>query len=570
MASFLDLLTNPTTLGLGLNVAGGLLDREPGEVLEARQALRNQFNSPYSALLPDFSGTGVDFLRGQVTAPSDPFATGGAYARYLPALQRSESDLLDALQTRYRAAFPAGLGMQGSEAEALRRAGSEFAIGRQSLQADLLREQQTRQENAARSLLQYGLSLPTLQQGAARSVLEFSRPDPTANALANLGTVMAYTSLMNRQPGVSIFNQAPGATAGKSLTGNPKVDAQIGSAINSALTAASSQGFGAVSALLASQIPVLGISVGSAISALGAAGLGIWGGKELGQSVFGRTPESERAGNLGGGLGSALGAILGTFVAPGPGTAIGAGLGGAAGSVVGTGAKQPDISSRETFQGALGGLFGPLGAYFAAQGDVSSGEALRDAFVTSLATAVGGFGGGIFTSAILGKQRGAELEKARFRTQDVDSQRDQVFEIGNVGAELLLRAKVPQSVMDQFQSFVESSASRVEGGGNEQGEVASEMNRLLTAAGYPAGQRPPEWRQYWIDYLIANTFTSGNSIYGGGAPLNFIRGEVPGWLNLAQLKYGGYANRPMLALVGEEGPELAYLPTGAAVLPLRN
>src|SRR3990172_6187338 len=193
MASILDFLTNPLTLGAGLTATGALLDREPGEVLEARQALRNQFNAPYESLLPGFSRTGTNYLESTVKAPADPFAPGGVYSQYLPALQRSEEDVLGGLQTRYNAAFPASMGIQGSAVEALRRAAGELATNRQTLQADIFRQQQGQQQNAANALLQYGLEFPRLQQNAAAKVLEFSRPDPTAQAIANLGTILAMS-----------------------------------------------------------------------------------------------------------------------------------------------------------------------------------------------------------------------------------------------------------------------------------------------------------------------------------------------------------------------------------------
>lgn len=526
MPSLLDFLRDPRIFGSGLALGGSLLDKEPGEVLEARQALRNQFTAPPSALVPSFSQPGLNFLTQQVTGPSDPFAAGGVYESYLPVLKRQEEDILSGLQTRYSAAFPAIAGIQGPEVEALRRATGELTQNRQALIANLLREQQTRQTQSAGALLDYGRTIPDVQQRAARSVLEFSRPDPFAESLAKLGTVLALSGTGGGGFGTgggagasaidsilkSIFGGAPGGTGG---------------------SAGGGLGAGGLGAVLATQIPGLGISVGTLLGALGAGTAGTLGGGALGRSLFGETDESRGASGLGGGLGSLLGAILGTFVAPGVGTIAGAGLGGGAGGLAGAGVKQPDISRRETFQGALGGgLFGGLGSFFAGQGNQSTGKNLRDAGVTALATLAFGPAGGAIAGGVLGKQRGARIEKAQFRSQDVDSQRDQVFEEGNIGASLLQQAGVSQADMDGFQGFVESAAARSEGPGDEQGEVAAELNRLLTSAGYPSGQRPAAWRQQWIEYLTRSTFTSGNSSYGGGAPLNFIEGP---WARAAGL-----------------------------------
>lgn len=544
MASILDFLTGPTGLGLGLTAAGSFLDREPGEALEARQALRNQFNAPYSALLPDFSRTGIDYLTNTVNAPADPFAAGGVYEQYLPAFQREEDRSLTGLQTRYNAAFPAGLGMQGSAVAALRRAASEMVQNRQTLQANIFREQQAQQQNAANSLLQYGTELPNLQGRAARSVLEFSRPDPSAQAIANLGTIMALSGVQGGGRGgfgygggTDALSAFIGDVVRGATTGNPGLDEFIKTVLGGAAGGGGGAGAGAggalsglgsgLGSLLSSPIPGLGISIGTFLGAFGAGTAGTLGGGALGRGLFGATDESRGASGIGGGLGSALGAILGSLVAPGVGTVIGAGLGGGAGGLAGAGIKQPDISRRETFQGALGGgLFGGAGAFLAGQGNQSTGKNLRDAGITGLATLLFGPAGGAIAGGILGKQRGAASKKAQFRSQDADSQRDQVFEEGTIGATLLQQAGVSQPVMEAWQGFVDLAAARSEGPGDEQGEVATELNRLLTAAGYPSEKRPPAWRQQWIDHLIASTFTSGNSRFGGGPPLNLI-GAIP-------------------------------------------
>ena len=86
----------------------------------------------------------------------------------------------------------------------------------------------------------------------------------------------------------------------------------------------------------------------------------------------------------------------------------------------------------------------------------------------------------------------------------------------------------------------------------------------MTLLGGPPSQKAPELRQEFIDYMISNTFTSGNSSFGGGAPKDLI--QV--WSRKAGLRYGGLTTR-RVHLVGEAGPELLIAKPGTArVIPL--
>lgn len=143
-----------TLLGGGLALAGSA-QKEPGEVLQARQSLRNVFTSPQD-----------------ITAP------GGAFATALPVFQRQETDLLDQLQSRYAAGMPSSVGgMGGGEVEALRKAAGELTQNRQALLGQLTNQNYDRQINAA------------------NSILSNSKPDPMAAALAQLGVLLASGGL---------------------------------------------------------------------------------------------------------------------------------------------------------------------------------------------------------------------------------------------------------------------------------------------------------------------------------------------------------------------------------------
>src|SRR3990167_2967631 len=75
-------LKNPA-VGAGL-LGIGAAQKEPGEIQESRQFLRNVFNST-----------------------ADPFAQGGLYSQYGPLLEQQEKEALDQVQQRVNAGQPA-------------------------------------------------------------------------------------------------------------------------------------------------------------------------------------------------------------------------------------------------------------------------------------------------------------------------------------------------------------------------------------------------------------------------------------------------------------------------------
>lgn len=540
MASLADLLQ--TILGGGLAVGGALADKEPGEVGEARQFLRNLFNTSPGGLVPDFSQTGLDFLTGQVEAPSDPFAAGGVFESFLPVLERQEEDLLSGLQTRLSAAFPSNVGIQGPEVEALRRTTGDLATNRQSLIANLLREQQNRQTTSAGALLNFGQFFPQIQERAASNLLQFSRPDPTAGAISKLGTVLLMSQLLG-QGGGGILGGGQGGLGGL-----------LGGLFGGGGGTGGGAGGGGLGELLGSLL-----GGGGAAGGEGAGGGGL--GELLG-SIFG-----------GGGGGEGAGAAGGLdFGLQGAGLLGESGLSGLGGLLSSLGAGAGGFFAGQQVGGALGGGQDSqlLGAGSGALSGALAGFALGGppgAIIGAIAGAFGGFG------ETREQQHG---EKAQFLQEDLDAQRDQVFEIGNIGSTFLQQIGVPQEIMDGWQSFIESAAERSSSPGNEQLESATELNRLLTEAGAPPGQRPEAWRQQFIDFMIANTFSSGNSAFGGGPALNQIaRGLTtqgdPVQQTLAEgigLRHGGML-RSGSAIVGEDGAELLTMtPRGALVTPL--
>lgn len=482
-------LTSQTGLGAAALLGGTLLDKEPGEVLQARQALRNNFTNPYSAVALPSANTAEGFLTNQVTSPDDPFAAGGVYERYKPILAREEGDVLSGLQTTLSKAFPANVGVvhQGPVQENLRRATEQFAINREGLVADLLREQQTRQQQAANSLLDYGQGALEFQRGSARDILNTSKPDPTASAIANLGAML-------------LANQGSGTGTG-------------GFNLSSLLGGGQATGTGGGSALQAilQQVLRTGSSLGT--NALG----GVQG---LLSSIFG------------GGGGAAAGTDLLTQSAQFGGAN---GLAGTSGLTFSGGAAGAGGGAAS---GLMGALTSPaalaIAAAAAAYGGYKLGEKNEGwADVPGWAKAGLILGtGGLAAFPFLGADKGQKAQKAQFRTDDLASQLDQVYEIGNVGAGFLAEAGVDQNVMSAWQAYVDEKARTYESPADEQGQVASELNRVLTTAGFPPGQRPAGWRQKWIDSLMASTFTSGNSSFGGGAPRDLIEGP---WLSAAQL-----------------------------------
>ena len=153
----------PTSLaGAGLLGAGLLSDKEPGEITEARQFLRNRFTSP-TALSDQFSGQ-----------------IGGLAQSYQPLLTQQRQRGIADISQRFAAAFPKTVGAQGPEFGALSRYITDEALPReQAVLGDIGRQLLTEQGRAAETILQTG------------------KPDP----LSQLSTLLGYDLLTRGQAG---------------------------------------------------------------------------------------------------------------------------------------------------------------------------------------------------------------------------------------------------------------------------------------------------------------------------------------------------------------------------------
>lgn len=133
-------------LGAGLLGAGAALDKEPGEVTQARQFLRNRFTSP-TALTDQFSGQ-INSLAQQ----------------YQPLLAQQRQRGIEDISQRFAAAFPSTVGAQGGEFGTLARYITDEALPReQAVLGDIGRQLLTEQGNAAKTLLETGKPDPLSQ-----------------------------------------------------------------------------------------------------------------------------------------------------------------------------------------------------------------------------------------------------------------------------------------------------------------------------------------------------------------------------------------------------------------------
>jgi hypothetical protein len=138
-------------IGSGLTLASAA-QKEPGEVTEARQFLRNRFTSP--------------------TAISDQFTgqLGGLASSFQPLLTQQREQDIAGIQQRFAQAFPSQVGAQGPEFGTLSRYISAEALPReQGLLGEL------------------GLKLIDTQGRAAETILNANKPDPLSAALGQLG-----------------------------------------------------------------------------------------------------------------------------------------------------------------------------------------------------------------------------------------------------------------------------------------------------------------------------------------------------------------------------------------------
>lgn len=535
-------LTPQRLLGGGLLGAGAMLDKEPGEVTEARQFLRNRFTSP-NALADQFTG--------QISELAKPFQ---------PLLTQQREQGIADIGRRFAGAFPARLGAQGPEFGTLGRYLTEQALPREQ---NLLGE--------------LGLRMLNYQGDAAKTILDTSKPD----MLSQLASLLGYDMLTRGQDGGaggwgSLGGQGVGTSAG--IPGVGTSGGFMGglpgyqTAVSSLLQMASQTG--GLNALLAQSpalLPQIAAILGTRVipdptgTLTGVKGYAIETSQgtlipadAVNLETIGASPAGAPSGGISGmGMLASAGAGYGGGALAGPWLARQAEsdspwrwLNPSAAGLESLGASEQGVGA---FTGAQAG---------AVSGFVASGFNPVGAAIGAITGAFGGF------SKVREQQH---AQKAAFRQSDLDSQKDQVFELGNIGAEFLSEIpELPQGVMDSFAAKVNQLAATSESPADEQGMVAEELGRLLSQ--YPHPNRA-SLRQRFIDYMMTNTFTSGNSRYGGRAPENFISGVGGGverpWAQMAGLKHGGMVRPGGMAMVGEAGPELLMAtPRGAVVMPM--
>jgi hypothetical protein len=150
-----------SALGIGSMLAGAN-QKEPGEVTEARQFLRNQFTSP-NALTDQFTGQ-----------------LGALNSEFQPYLDQQANRLLDETQQRYIAGLPSSLSpaMGGSEIGAIRDTTvNQILPGQRAFLGTL------------------GLDLLGRQTSAAQNILDTNKGNPLADALGQIGALMLYNGL---------------------------------------------------------------------------------------------------------------------------------------------------------------------------------------------------------------------------------------------------------------------------------------------------------------------------------------------------------------------------------------
>ena len=547
----------------------------------------------YNALLGGTVG-GVESAFGKYLAPTDAsrFLTGllskndigGVYNQYVPLIEQQNRDLFNSIQQRLIAGQPAGLSpaMSGSEIGAIREGFTREALPRQqALIADLGRESVARQMQSAQNLL-----------GLEESIRNFVGGQTSQGVSNQLGIGEQLTSAEQAQRalGTDLLNRGMTnqLTSAEALMGNEQVlrnliaqtavnqqRLPIDAATNLAELASRGQGKAFDAALETNRLAAMA-RMGEK-DALQQWGLSMLLGGRAGQpdpvqqfiqQLLGRPQQAEglpsnfgmptqlgtlstmdvfrqmQAGTLSAQEGLALlakGSLL---------PALGAG---AAGFGAGTLASS---LGRNQFQATAGGVAGG-----AAAGALIGSMTPLGPIGTAIGAVVGGLTGFF-------KERAQQQElKETFRRQDLDSQADQVQEIGSFITQRLGALGMDTS---GFQSRISQLIAQSESPADEQGMLAAEGGKLLLAA---IRQRDPSitslsgvpgLREDFIDYLTRSTFTAQNSSFSGGAPTNLI----PQWAGMAGLKRGGFLPRGGMAIVGEDGPELLMAGANTSVIPL--
>lgn len=201
-------------------------------------------------------------------------------------------------------------------------------------------------------------------------------------------------------------------------------------------------------------------------------------------------------------------------------------IGGALGSLFGGGASA----------GGAGGL-GSLGAVAAPAAGVAAAAAAAYALYQvgkNNPDLADKWYGKISPLVWAGADKAQKELKAEYRQADLSSQADQVQEIGTFFEQRLQGMGIDTSAL---QSRIKYLVSTSESPANEQDMIVREGGSQLLAAIQARDpsianlNQVPGLRKEFIDWMVANTFTSGNSSYGGGAPLDAI--DI--WANTAGL-----------------------------------
>ena len=441
-------------LGAGLTVGGALADKEPGEVTEARQFLRNQFTSPGATgqlMGNSVSGaqTALAPLLGQVgpTGPGQNYLTslfqdpqgmaqqfsqnvGAVSEQFQPLLTQQRQRGIDDISQRFAAAFPSSVGAQGPEFGTLSRYITDEALPReQAFLGQLGLDLQNRQQNAAGSVFQdeanrrsqvqnlagQGLNIPI---NAAGTILETSKPDP----LAQLASLIGSNMLFNGGAGGTVggLGGLSGGGTGQAGQGGSLLD-QIGQLVNPSAY----QSIGQLNpAELASQLVGSGdlTNLAALLSSGALAGtpfpVGVQASSAAGQliqqAINAGLVESPAATAVGGGGAAAAGFDAG-LAGPGllgpAGFSSGAGALSALGSAVGGGAVGTTVGNAiaSWYEGNNAGetsnlQTGLIGAGGGAASGALAGFAVGGPMGALIGAIVGGIGGGIF---------GAGAEKRR-------------------------------------------------------------------------------------------------------------------------------------------------------------
>ena len=500
-------LTSPQGL-LGLGLLGGsfLGKEEPGYVTEARQNIRN-VGTP----------TGYGNVFGQTV--------GGLQSQFQPLLQQQAERGIADVSQRFKAAFPATVGMQGSQVAGLER---------------YLREQLVPTQQAFLGNL--GLQGINQQQQANTKILELDRPDPFKEALSQLGGALILgTNQGGGTFGGGGFNLngllgggqqgtipgSGGGGPGNLLGGQSNIGQNIGNLLN--LSGGNFAGGSFPAGIEQSLNPAMATQLVSGLQAAFPSGTfaeGFGGLEPLGNGMFAVTQSSGQAvgvfnpstgmvTNLSTGATTALPQTSGlTGFLGGTGGTMSGLLGIAGAGLAGFGAGNfvggliPESRAGGTAGGAAAGA-----AAGAIMGSILPGIGTAiGAVIGGIAGAAGGFGG----SRGVDHQAKAERLAADISSQDITSQAVGKFWLGAL-------AETNYQDIEGFQRFINSeiaatggpsrqiSYGGVSGNYDQPDSIAAVGGRLLlqeiqkASPQYKSLDDVPSLRSGYISYLLENT-----------------------------------------------------------------